>query len=278
MIKTVSQILDEYGIHREEYKDNFVIICPFHADSNPSLGIRIDNGAYNCWSCGAHGNFVNFVKEYENISEDEARKKIYGEGLDLIFSPFKYEDDFEGENIMRKRYYFALKLMELALYKNINFFNLDVRTNEFLWVFDSNLQVPEIDFFINRQKAFYSETEDVIYNKKLAYRRMYFEEIKNNIYSYYEIEKIPSYISIYSNFLLMCREYGLENEMDKILSILDNKKCYNAILTQKTIHYYLQKLEYARKLFKYVYKEILNIQERKKLTNQIRNEWFCLNI
>lgn len=33
-------------------------ICPFHPDTRPSLRVRIDNGAYRCMVCGAHGGDV----------------------------------------------------------------------------------------------------------------------------------------------------------------------------------------------------------------------------
>lgn len=33
-------------------------ICPFHNDTNPSLRVRIDTGAYRCMVCGAHGGDV----------------------------------------------------------------------------------------------------------------------------------------------------------------------------------------------------------------------------
>ena len=33
-------------------------ICPFHADTKPSLRVRIENGAFRCMACGAHGGDV----------------------------------------------------------------------------------------------------------------------------------------------------------------------------------------------------------------------------
>lgn len=33
-------------------------ICPFHADTNPSLRINIERGAYRCMACGARGGDV----------------------------------------------------------------------------------------------------------------------------------------------------------------------------------------------------------------------------
>ncbi len=33
-------------------------VCPFHADTNPSLRINIERGAYRCMVCGARGGDV----------------------------------------------------------------------------------------------------------------------------------------------------------------------------------------------------------------------------
>lgn len=33
-------------------------ICPFHADTKPSLRIRLETGAFRCMVCGAHGGDV----------------------------------------------------------------------------------------------------------------------------------------------------------------------------------------------------------------------------
>lgn len=30
-------------------------LCPFHADTEPSLRVRIETGAFRCMACGAHG-------------------------------------------------------------------------------------------------------------------------------------------------------------------------------------------------------------------------------
>jgi hypothetical protein len=33
-------------------------LCPFHADSTPSLRVNVLTGAYKCMACGAHGGDV----------------------------------------------------------------------------------------------------------------------------------------------------------------------------------------------------------------------------
>ena len=43
-------------------------ICPFHDDHNPSLQINGEWGIYKCFSCGAGGNALKFVREYSEKS------------------------------------------------------------------------------------------------------------------------------------------------------------------------------------------------------------------
>ena len=51
----------------------FKAICPFHADSRPSLDIDPARQRYKCWSCGAHGDVFAFVMHQEKVGFKEAR-------------------------------------------------------------------------------------------------------------------------------------------------------------------------------------------------------------
>ena len=55
---------------------NYVAVCPFHNDSNPSLTVSQEKQIYKCFSCNASGNVFTFVQEYEKISFLEAVKKV----------------------------------------------------------------------------------------------------------------------------------------------------------------------------------------------------------
>ncbi len=55
---------------------NFWSVCPFHNDSNPSMSISQEKQIYKCFSCGAAGNAVSFVRHMDNSSNIEALKKI----------------------------------------------------------------------------------------------------------------------------------------------------------------------------------------------------------
>lgn len=55
---------------------NFMALCPFHDDKTPSMSISAIKGLYHCHACGASGNSVRFVMEYERLSFQEAVQKI----------------------------------------------------------------------------------------------------------------------------------------------------------------------------------------------------------
>lgn len=51
---------------------NYVAICPFHNDTNPSLSISKDKQIFKCFVCGKGGNLINFIADYEKISYVDA--------------------------------------------------------------------------------------------------------------------------------------------------------------------------------------------------------------
>ena len=51
---------------------NFVGLCPFHEDGNPSLSVSREKQIFKCFSCGTAGNSISFLQKYKNISYMEA--------------------------------------------------------------------------------------------------------------------------------------------------------------------------------------------------------------
>ncbi|MCR5079601.1 MAG: DNA primase [Bacilli bacterium] len=60
----------------ERHGRNYLAICPFHDDKNPSMTINRDKQIYKCFACGAGGNVITFVKNYEKVSFPEAVRKV----------------------------------------------------------------------------------------------------------------------------------------------------------------------------------------------------------
>lgn len=59
-------------------------LCPFHKEKTPSFTVNDEKGFYHCFGCGAHGDAIGFIKEYEGISYKEAIERLAGEaGLTL---------------------------------------------------------------------------------------------------------------------------------------------------------------------------------------------------
>lgn len=81
---------------------NFVSLCPFHNDTNPSMVISQEKQIYKCFSCGAGGNVLTFVKDYEKISFSEAMNKLaLKAGIQLDYTK---SDDVERKDTYQKYY------------------------------------------------------------------------------------------------------------------------------------------------------------------------------
>lgn len=50
--------------------------CPIHGGENKSAFTIFPSGSFYCFSCGARGNVINFVAEYEHITYEAATEKL----------------------------------------------------------------------------------------------------------------------------------------------------------------------------------------------------------
>lgn len=89
----------------------FYINCPFHYDKTPSLNISYEKQLYYCFGCGAHGNLISFVMNYNKISFIEAIKEL----AEYCNIQFKYEK----------------KYLSLKDYKRNEIFNIMYKISKF---------------------------------------------------------------------------------------------------------------------------------------------------
>lgn len=87
---------------------NYMAICPFHDDKHPSLSISPERQIFKCFVCGTAGNVFTFVSKYENISYQEAVKKV----ADII--------GFHDERLEKEAFVPKKDLTLEPLYKCIN--------------------------------------------------------------------------------------------------------------------------------------------------------------
>lgn len=76
---------------------NYFGVCPFHDDKNPSMSVSKEKQIYTCFSCGATGNVIKFVQDYENVSFLEALKILADQaGIPLELGNSKKEGNFKN--------------------------------------------------------------------------------------------------------------------------------------------------------------------------------------
>jgi len=55
---------------------NWVGICPFHDDKNPSMYVSPRLGIFNCFVCDTKGNSIHFIMEHEKLSYPETLRYL----------------------------------------------------------------------------------------------------------------------------------------------------------------------------------------------------------
>ena len=94
---------------------NYFGVCPFHDDTNPSMSVSSDKQIYKCFSCGASGNVITFVMEYENVDFREALS-ILAKRAGISFNTGNVKNTSTKFDKYYKMYDLALKLYQ----NNIN--------------------------------------------------------------------------------------------------------------------------------------------------------------
>ena len=68
-------------------------LCPFHNEKSPSFSVSGQRQLYHCFGCGAGGNVITFVMEYENYTFPEAVKMLADRaGIALPVMEYSGED------------------------------------------------------------------------------------------------------------------------------------------------------------------------------------------
>lgn len=71
----IVDVIDGYTTLKKTGK-NYSGLCPFHNEKTPSFSVEPDKQFYYCFGCGAGGNAIGFVMNYDNVDFVEAIEKI----------------------------------------------------------------------------------------------------------------------------------------------------------------------------------------------------------
>lgn len=55
---------------------NYQACCPFHNEKSPSFTVSQDKQFYHCFGCGAHGNVISFLMEFDRLEFPEAVEEL----------------------------------------------------------------------------------------------------------------------------------------------------------------------------------------------------------
>ncbi|SEI59294.1 DNA primase [Allopseudospirillum japonicum] len=55
---------------------NYSALCPFHQEKTPSFSVSPDKHLYHCFGCGASGDAINFVMDYDKLDFPEAVESL----------------------------------------------------------------------------------------------------------------------------------------------------------------------------------------------------------
>ncbi len=67
---------------------NYTARCPFHDEKTPSFSVNPEKQFYYCFGCGAGGNAIGFVMDYDNVDFPQAVETLAGSvGLEVPREP-----------------------------------------------------------------------------------------------------------------------------------------------------------------------------------------------
>ncbi len=79
-IRSANDIVDVISgyVHLQKKGTDYFGLCPFHNEKTPSFSVSQRKQMYYCFGCGAGGNAITFLMQYENATFQEALETLAG--------------------------------------------------------------------------------------------------------------------------------------------------------------------------------------------------------
>jgi len=72
----ITETIRNEGINFKQRGRESWACCPFHNDKHPSFKVNLDTQTFHCFSCGAHGDVIDFIQKLHNLSFKDALKYL----------------------------------------------------------------------------------------------------------------------------------------------------------------------------------------------------------
>ncbi len=100
-VRSRSDIVEVIGsyVRLKHSGSSYAGLCPFHSEKTPSFYVSPARQMYKCFGCGAGGNVITFVMEYENYSFPEAMEYLAGRAGIVLPKQDMTREQRERENL-----------------------------------------------------------------------------------------------------------------------------------------------------------------------------------
>lgn len=71
----IEEFVEKFGGRYKNYRGGWLIQCPFHDDNSPSCSVSV-NGLFNCWGCGAKGNYTRLLHDVAGFSWKKSSETV----------------------------------------------------------------------------------------------------------------------------------------------------------------------------------------------------------
>ncbi|TNG91463.1 DNA primase [Pasteurellaceae bacterium USgator11] len=98
--------------------------CPFHHEKTPSFTVSQNKQFYHCFGCGAHGNAIGFLMEYDKLEFVEAVEELAAmHGLDVPREQRKFDSEKGGSLSYQSKRDLHQLMQDIAVFYQQNLAN-----------------------------------------------------------------------------------------------------------------------------------------------------------
>ncbi|MCW5197011.1 DNA primase [Buchnera aphidicola] len=98
--------------------NNYIALCPFHNEKTPSFTINSEKQYFYCFGCHIHGNVIDFLIKYNQLTFLESIKELaYSSGIKIPTN--KYNKYYNELNHKKQKLYNSIKEISTIYQKNL---------------------------------------------------------------------------------------------------------------------------------------------------------------